>query len=136
PFRYGIATLTQLPHLLARIELELDGQIACGWAADGLAPKWFSKDAAKSPSEEIAEMLEVIRAAFALTINAGESATPFDLWREVYGAQMRWAESRHLPPLLANFGTSFVERAMIDAFCRITKQTFAQALRSDALGIR
>ncbi len=40
------------------------------------------------------------------------------------------------PPLLWNFGVSLVERAVLDAFCRAKDMTFAEALRSNALGIR
>jgi hypothetical protein len=41
-----------------------------------------------------------------------------------------------LPPLLTHFGTSLVERAMIDAFCRLRQQPFADLLRVNAFGIR
>lgn len=43
PFRYGVATLTALPHLFVRVELEVDGRRQAGIAAEGLAPKWFTK---------------------------------------------------------------------------------------------
>jgi L-alanine-DL-glutamate epimerase-like enolase superfamily enzyme len=134
PFRYGIATLTQLPHLMVRIELECDGKRAFGWAADGLPPKWFTKDPETSPQDEIAEMLHVIRHAFEVALAVKDAATPFDLWQQVYSEQIRWAEAARIPPLLANFGTSFVERAMLDAFCRVCRQPFARLVRSDALG--
>ena len=42
PFRYGIASLTQLPHLLVRAEVQVGDSRAHGWAADGLALKWFT----------------------------------------------------------------------------------------------
>ena len=76
PFRYGIATLTELPHLMVRIELECGGKRAFGWAADGLPPKWFTKDPIASPRDEIARMIAVIRHAFELAIAAGEIPSP------------------------------------------------------------
>src|SRR5215213_1176354 len=42
PFRYGIATLTALPHLFVRVEAEIDGVSCVGVASDGLVPKWFT----------------------------------------------------------------------------------------------
>src|SRR5690349_16149426 len=44
PFRYGITTLTECPHLLCRVTLDVDGRTVKGIAADNLPPKWFTKD--------------------------------------------------------------------------------------------
>lgn len=125
PFRYGIATLTELPHAIARLTFEIDGRPQVGFAADNLPPKWFTKDASRAPAAEIAELWDVIRSALrqAQTIRA---ATPFAFWRELYAAQST--------SLLTNFGTSLVERALLDAFCRARGVTFAQALQNNALG--
>jgi hypothetical protein len=49
PFRYGIVTLTALPHLFIRAQVGVDGRVATGIAADGLAPKWFTKDPHTTP---------------------------------------------------------------------------------------
>src|SRR5262249_36292274 len=40
------------------------------------------------------------------------------------------------PPLLTQFGTSLVERAMIEAVCRAAGQPFARMLWTNELGIR
>lgn len=134
PFRYGIATLTELPHAILRATFEIDGQVVAGLAADNLPPKWFTKNAARAPAEEIAELIAVTRTAVghARGIHA---ATPFAFWRELYAAQSAWGKSAGKPPLLTNFGTSMVERALIDAFCRARGVTLATALRDNLLGI-
>ncbi|MES2692085.1 MAG: hypothetical protein V4773_01340 [Verrucomicrobiota bacterium] len=133
PFRYGIATLTELPHAIVRLTFEIDGQLQTGVAADNLPPKWFTKDATRATTEEIAELFNVIRAAIA---HAREihAPTAFAFWQETYARQMSWARERRLPSLLANFGTSMVERALIDAACRARRINFATALRDNALG--
>ena len=59
----------------------------------------------------------------------------FELWKRIYGRQAVWALSRGVPPLLAHLGTSLVERALIDAFCREHETSFASALRTNQLGI-
>ena len=43
PFRYGIVTMTALPHLFLQARVDVDGKQADGIAAEGLAPKWFTK---------------------------------------------------------------------------------------------
>ncbi len=134
PFRYGIATLTALPHTILRAVFEIDGVRQFGFAGDNLPPKWFTKDPAKPPADEIAEMFSVIRAA-AGHAKGLHAPTPFGFWRELYAAQAAWATQHRLPPLLAHFGTSFVERALLDACCRKSGATLAQALRTNLLGI-
>jgi len=136
PFRYGIATMTAVPHLFVRVLLEVDGQERWGIAADSLAPKWFTKDPEISFRDEINDMLAVIRTACDYAQNAGEQATVFDLWQGVYQQQKAWAASTTHPPLLWGLGPALVERALIDAFCRITEIPFAKALRSNRLGTR
>ena len=59
PFRYGIVTMTALPHLFLQARIEVDGRQADGIAAEGLAPKWFTKVPDSSMALDIAEMLDV-----------------------------------------------------------------------------
>lgn len=135
PFRYGIATLTRLPHVFVQLEVSVDGARATGTAADHLPPKWFTKNPDKPPHEEIDEMLAVIRQALAVSEGLG-GATVFDVWRQIYDAQASWGKAHALAPLLSNFGTTLVERALLDAFCRARRQPFADVLGANDLGIR
>lgn len=136
PFRYGIATLTDLPHAVVRLTFEIDGKLQSGLAADNLPPKWFTKDASRDTTEEIAEIFNVMRAAIRHAREV-KADTPFAFWRETYKRQMAWAKSqaRPVPPLLANFGTTFVERALIDAVCKLRGTTLSTALRDGTLGL-
>jgi hypothetical protein len=134
PFRYGIVTLTEVPQIVARLGFELGAKRETGLASDILAPKWFTKDAARPVGEEIDEMLAVIRRALRHA-GAVRAATTFAFWREIDAAQSAWGSAHKLPPLLSNFGTSFVERALIHALCRAQGATLSQALRHDLLGI-
>jgi len=136
PFRYGIATMTVVPHLILRLEVEIDGVVASGWAADNLPPKWFTKNPATSFDEEIAQMREVIDAACAHAHAARPAASVFAFWQQISAAQEITAAERGWPPLLAGFGVSLVERAVIDAWCRARGETFAQAVRTNSLGIQ
>jgi hypothetical protein len=135
PFKYGIATMTRTPHAFVRVRLEVDGKPAIGIAADHLPPKWFTKDPAKPIDEEIEEMLRVITHALELAADL-RAPSPFDSWRQLYEAQANWGRRARLPPLLTQFGTSLVERALIEAVCRTTCQPFARMLRTNQLGVR
>ncbi|HEY6167268.1 MAG TPA: hypothetical protein VI454_04455 [Verrucomicrobiae bacterium] len=135
PFKYGIATMTQMPYLFLRLVVEIDGRIARGTAADCLPAKWFTKDPARDVNDEVFEMLRVIQdAADAARGVEGENA--FAIWQQVYARQSAWGAESQLPPLLTHFGTSLVERALIEAVCRDAGKPFASMLRADALGVR
>ena len=68
PFRYGIATMVDVPHVFLRLHLETPAGRSVGISADHLPPKWFTKDPERDPLDEIDEMLEVLRHA----IDSGE----------------------------------------------------------------
>ena len=57
PFRYGITTLTALPHLFFQATVEIDGRRQTGVAADHLPPKWFTKNPDTTPQQDIAGLL-------------------------------------------------------------------------------
>jgi hypothetical protein len=135
PFRYGIATMTSAPHLFLRLHVEVDGRLSSGITADGLPPKWFTKEPARPIADEIEEMLRVIEQALHLAVGV-EAESPFDAWLQVYRAQSSWGKSKGLPPLLTQFGASLVERALLEAVCRAADQPFCDLLRADAFGIR
>jgi hypothetical protein len=136
PFRFGITTLTVVPHLLLRAEVEIDGARAEGIAADFLANKWFTKDPATTFEQDIGQMLKIIEMACEIARAGGKRHSVFDLWEHMYLAHGGWAGGWNYPPLLAGFGPSLVERAVIDAFCRSRGITFSQALRGNRLDIR
>ena len=133
PFKYGIATMTEVPMVFVRIEAEIDGTKTAGIASDLLPPKWFTKVPEDPLEKEISNMLQVIRKALSQALGqAADSA--FDLWKLIYDGQSRWAEANNIPALLAHFGTSLVERALIEATCKAGNKTLGQALLSGSLG--
>lgn len=136
PFKYGIASLSALPHLMVRVEADVAGRPAWGVSAEGLPPKWFTKDPATSFAGDLQDMLAVIRHAARAAVEAGERASVFDWWLAVQEAQAAWARGRGHPPLLAGLGTSLMERAMIEAVCRSLEQPFARLLQANAWGLR
>ena len=135
PFRYGIATMTAVPHAILRLTLELDGKPHVGFAADNLPPKWFTKDPATSFQQEVAGMLEVIEHASSAARAMDPAESVFAWWQTLGAVQKSWAGTRGLPPLLSGFGVSMVERAVIDAFCRARQVPFAKVIRDNALGL-
>lgn len=136
PFRYGIAEMTAVPHMIMEVDCEIDGASVTGYSADSLIPKWFTKDPETGYQDDLADMLDVITQAGDYAVQAGTIDTPFGLWQKVYRLQESWAAEKGYPSLLWNFGVSLVERAVIDAACRAKGVSFAEAVHSNVLGIQ
>ncbi len=136
PFRYGKACLTSCPQAVLQATVETSGKTSHGYSADCLPPSWFDKTAGKTYARQIEEMLDAI--AVAEEIVGEELAAPGDLfpaWLTSYErVQARGAELGYTP-LLASFGLSMVERALIDGLCRVAELPFAKALRQNLFQI-
>ena len=137
PFRYGIASMTDVPHLFVRTRVTVDGKSSFGLTSEGLPPKWFTKNPTTTFEQDLPEMLEVISHAAKLAEQIAETpVTFFDFWRELYRQQSEWAKSRSLAPLLANLGVSLAERAVLDGLCRVAGQPLHQLIAANRLGLR
>ena len=134
PFKYGIASMTSLPHVFLCVEMNFDGKRVQGISSEGLPPKWFTKNPETTFEEDLPEMISVLSKAldFSKKISAD---TVFEFWVQLYELQDHWAREEKVPPLLAHLGSSLVERAVIDAFCRTSKKSFHEILYKNDLGI-
>src|SRR5436309_14949359 len=120
PFRYGIASMTEVPHLFVRTTVTVAGKSSFGLSSEGLPPKWFTKNPATTFEQDLPEMLQVISHAAKLAERIAQSPVSFsDFWRELYRQQSDWANARNIAPLLASPGVSLVERAALDGLCRV-----------------
>jgi hypothetical protein len=99
PFRYGIASMTEVPHLFVRTRVTVGKESTFGLTSEGLPPKWFTKNPTTTFEQDLPELLEVISHAAKLAEQIAQSPlTFFDFWRELYRQQSEWAKSR-LEPL-------------------------------------
>ena len=77
PFRYGIASLVALPHLFVRVEADVEGKRSVGLAAEGLPPKWFTKNPEapfEVPTQDSADpVVENLQLALGNEIIGGEA---------------------------------------------------------------
>jgi hypothetical protein len=135
PFKYGIATMTRAPQAFVRLLVEVDGRTVQGVSADLLPPRWFTKNPDQPLDAEIDAMVEVIEHAVKCSIGVA-GPTIFEVWRSDFAMQEGWGRAQKIPSLLSQFGTTLVERALIEAFCRAVEKPFAAALRDNDFGIR
>ncbi|MBX4924347.1 mandelate racemase [Rhizobium binae] len=133
PFRFGAATLEKAPQAFLRVRVEdEEGKTAIGAAAEMMVPKWFDKNPAFTPAQNVDQLRGSIRTAAAASLEASTPATLFA------AAQLNEMETaRRLPgnPLAAGFGPSLIARGALDAYCRLAGISFFDAVRRNVIGI-
>lgn len=136
PFRFGVITVTEGRQAIARVRVRReDGREGVGYAADALAAKWFDKNPALSDGQnqdQLRKALELTRDAYM----AAPLATAFDLYADHYRALLDAGRAVQLPPLVTSYGSALLDRAVLDALCRIDGVSFWQAMHGNLPGLR
>jgi hypothetical protein len=135
PFRFGVITVTKGRQAVARVRIRLeDGREGWGVAAETLAAKWFDKD----PRWSDAENEEQLRRALAIAADLRRKAPPrtaFAHFSDVYDDQVAEGARAGLNPLVANYGPALLDRAIMDALCRILGVSFWEGMRKNIAGM-
>ena len=121
PFRFGVVTMTEAPQAFARVKIVLEKREAEGAAAELLAPKWFDKNPALSNEDNFEQLRESMRKARVAYLAGGENTA--------YG------HSRPTVGLVENFGPALLDRAVLDALCRVLGISFYDAIRRNVVGL-
>ncbi len=127
--------MTGCPQMVLGVEIETPSGVVSGYSGDGLPPGWFDKSP-KSYPQQIDEIVEIVQSAEQVFSEVFTTARPFfDGWTEAYREVHAIAAEKKFPELVATFGVSFLERALIDAIGRGTKQSFWNGLKSNLWGL-
>ncbi len=134
PFRFGRATMTQMPILHLRLTLETpEGKILSGASACGIPPLWFDKAAGKTHADNIQDLSVSLRLALDEYMKL-DAAPVWFLHKIAEPPTRKIAEAKGLNGLTAGFGVALVDSALIDAACRHAGMPFHTALKTDLFG--
>ncbi len=135
PFRFGAATLTHGQQAVLRVLVRCeDGREAWGYGAETLAAKWFDKDPALSDDANLHQLRRVLELATDAYLAAGPQ-TAFGLYASTYASHLAACGLERLNPLVAAFGPAMLDRAVLDALCRVESIDVFAALRANRPGI-
>ncbi|MDB5598862.1 MAG: mandelate racemase [Xanthobacteraceae bacterium] len=135
PFRFGAATLTQAPQAFARVRIRLeDGREGEGVSADLMVPKWFDKSPALSNDDNFDQLRSALATARRHQL-AAPADTAFGLSATVEPAHRADCTAAGLNGLVASFGLSMLDRAIIDALGRLLGEDVFTLVRANRLGI-
>jgi hypothetical protein len=136
PFRFGVVTLTESPQVFVRARVALDdGREGWGMAAEMLAAKWFDKTPALTNEDNFVQLRTSLRICADLYLGDRTARTPFGLFAAHYPAQVAACGAKQLNPLVASYGPALVDRAVLDAVCRLQGASFFDAVRANVPGI-
>jgi hypothetical protein len=136
PFRFGVVTLTECPQAFARARIEFaDGRTEWGAAAEMMAPKWFDKNLALSNEDNFDQLRDVLRLARDAYLADATPTSAFGHFARHHDAHGAAAAQRGYNPLLASYGPALVDRAVLDALCRVQGVSFYQAMTANLPGI-
>ena len=135
PFRFGVVTLTAAPQAFVRVRIRLeDGREGWGAGAEILAPKWFDKNLALSNEENFDQLRLALRLARDAYLD-GSARSAFGHFAAHYREVIDAGARRDLNPLVACFGPAQVDRAILDALCRLNRMSFYEAVQGNFAGI-
>ena len=113
-----------------------DGRQAVGCSADWPSFGWLDKRPEIGPKQKLEELLSMVLRAQDTFAQQDRFENPFDAWwtarSEFYGD----TSVEQGVPLCSSFCIALFERALIDAYCRIERLTFFDALAQNRLGLR
>lgn len=136
PFRFGVATLREAQQAFVRATIRLeDGREGTGQAAELLAPKWFDKNRDLTNEQNFDQLRAALAVARNLYLAHDDPATAFGLHAACEAAQYAECARRGLNGLIAGFGTALLDRAVLDALCRILGISAFEAVRRNLPGI-
>jgi L-alanine-DL-glutamate epimerase-like enolase superfamily enzyme len=135
PFRFGVVTLTEAPQAFVRARVQLeDGREGWGAGAELLAPKWFDKNLALSNENNFEQLRLALRLARDAYLD-GELRPAFGHFAAHYREVVAAGARHDLNPLVACFGPAQLDRAVLDAFCRLGQMSFYEAVQGNLVGI-
>lgn len=136
PFRFGVVTLRRCFQAFVRARIETNtGRSHWGAAAEMVVPKWFDKNPALSDAENFEQQRSVLRLASDAYLSDASPDTAFGHFARHHHAHQKLCGTRGFNPLLANYGPALIDRAVLDALCRHSGQSFYDAVRQNLPGM-
>lgn len=133
PFRFGNVTVRAAVTATLELDLLVDGKPAQGYASEILAYKWFDKRPEKSAQENVTDLLGLLQDAVRRAISF-PAADAFSLWSALDADMRDAAITAGHNALMAGYGTSMIERAVLDGLGRARGQSLWEIMQDLSTG--
>ena len=130
PFRFGVVTLRQCHEAHIRVRIETpDGRSAWGATAEMIVPKWFDKNPHLSDAQNFDQQRDVLRLAREAYLAESRPQSAFGHFAAHHESHLRVCARHGHNPLLANYGPALIDKAVLDALCRLLACSFIKRYR-------
>lgn len=124
---------------LAHVRLVLKdsgGNETFGCSADRLSVRWLDKRPGRSRGRKRRELVELIETARDIYRKEPEFESPFEKWRDCHPQIMQAGRKQNQVDLTSSFASALMERAVLDAVCRIHDQPLFEMIRQNRVGLQ
>ncbi|MEO8346045.1 MAG: enolase C-terminal domain-like protein [Betaproteobacteria bacterium] len=136
PFRFGAATVSAAPQAFVRVRIRgQDGREAEGNAAELMIPKWFDKAPGKSNADNVDDLRAAVLDACDAYVSETVSLTAFAHCAVHYQPLQNQGAAAGRTALGTGFGGALLDRAVLDAACRLLGISFAKAICANLPGV-
>jgi hypothetical protein len=111
------------------------GNESFGCAADRLSVRWLDKRAGRDSDLKLRELVALLQSARDVYLAQPDFDSPFEQWSRCYAPIISLGRAANQEDLTSGFASALLERAMIDAVCRLSNQSLHSMLRNNQLGV-
>ncbi len=112
------------------------GNCTFGCSGERLSVRWLDKRPDRTRHEKLCELVALIEKARSIYLEEPQFDCPFEKWLSCYRRVHAAGERAGQVDLNSAFASSLMERAMLDAVCRLAGKSLFAMVREDRLGVR
>jgi hypothetical protein len=112
------------------------GRTTFGCSEDWLAVGWLDKRSELLTEEKLRDLLDLVVLARDVYLESVDFVSPFDLWLDAHGRISSSSRERDGVDICVAFASAQIERAVVDAVCRIEGHSVFDMVRKGNLGFR
>lgn len=121
--------------VLVRVQISDDqGRRCWGVSADRPSFGWLDKRRTHSPDDMLARLFQLVRESRTVYLKQPKFESPFELWARCWPQIEQVAEKSDHESLSASYASALLERAIIDATCRLIGLPLFKAVSENLLG--
>lgn len=109
---------------------------AFGCAGDRLSVRWLDKRPGRPKGLKLRELVALIAQAREIYLEDPDFDDPFDKWWRCHKSIMDAGRASGQESLTSSFASALMERAMVDAVCRLRARPIVSALHDGTLGFQ
>lgn len=121
--------------VLVRVQVS-DGQGRRSWGVSADRPSfgWLDKRRTHTPDEMLSRLFELVRESRKIYLANPKFKSPFEMWARCWPQIERVAKQSDHESLSASYASALLERAIIDATCRLHEIPLFKAVTENLIG--